>query len=155
MKKILRTLGMSAAIAGSLGLGTTPANAAGGGVFTGTASINCFGCGTSTGTADLCVVVWVNDDDAGVCVTGINTTATYTVAEPAGATCVATGTANGTTTGVIDVIFDWTRVGAVAVISTSGDINGSGVAAFKVTSPVGVPCGGPVTAQVVGAVIGV
>ncbi len=144
MKAILRSAVVVAAAASSIAMISTPANAAGAVAFTGTAHIDCFGCGSSTGTADL---------------TGVGThsgaaTANFTVFEPEGATCVVTGSASGTVTGAVNVVFNWTRVGATAVITTSGDINGAGVAAFVVTSPVGNPCGGPVTASVVGAVAG-
>ena len=43
---------------------------------------------------------------------------------------------------------------ATAVITTAGDINGAGIAAFAVTSPIGLPCGGPVDATVAGSVAG-
>jgi hypothetical protein len=154
-------VGMAAALAGATALGTTPASAAGAGAFVGTAVIACFGCGTSTGTAALCWIGAYTGPPPTVglgcsaVVTGSpNVTATYTVQEDGGVNCVITGTATGTTTGAVDVAFNWTRVGAVAVISTTGDINGAGVAAFVVTSPVGLPCGARVQAQVVGAIAG-
>jgi hypothetical protein len=151
--KILRSLGLSAALLGSMGLGASPASAQAFAVFEGTAHINCFGCGVSTGTARLCAIV--KFPPPYVCVGIEDTFANYTVNEPAGITCVVSGSASGTTTGAVNVSFNWTRVGAVAVITTTGDINGAGVAAFAVTSPVGVPCGGPVDAIVAGAVAGV
>lgn len=115
-----------------------------GAAFTGEAAINCFGCGVSTGTADLTVISTGGMGSA---------FATYTVFESP-AQCPVTGSATGSTTGSVVVDFNWTRVGATAVITTTGDINGGGVAAFAVTNPLGNPCGGPVTAAVVGAIAG-
>jgi hypothetical protein len=77
-----------------------------------------------------------------------------TANEPADVTCVVTGTASGKVLGVIDVDFNWTRVGATAVITTSGDISGAGAAVFIVTDPHGNPCGVEVTAEVVGVLAG-
>jgi hypothetical protein len=132
-------------------------------VFTGTAHINCFGCGTSTGTATLSGVdpgIGVPDgelDDLAV----ESATATYTVQEDPGVSCVITGSADGTTKGELtEVTFHWLRVGATAVITTTGEITGAGVAAFVVTDgpgglpKLGVPCGGPVDATVAGSVAG-
>jgi hypothetical protein len=117
--------------------------------FTGTANVACFGCGVSAGTADLLVSGVIGD-----AVLGANPVhATFTVDEQPGA-CPATGTANGTTTGPVQVDFSWTRLGAFAVVTTRGDIDGAGIAAFTVTSPVGVPCGQAVTAAVVGSIAG-
>jgi hypothetical protein len=150
MKAFLRTAVVVAAAASSIAMISTPVNAAGAGAYTGTANIDCFGCGVSTGTACLNLTGVYNGY---VAVNG-QACATYTVNEPAGVTCVVTGSASGTVTGVVNVSFNWTRVGATAVITTSGDINGAGVAAFVVTSPVGNPCGGAVTAQVAGVIVG-
>ena len=181
MKKILRSLGLTAALIGSVGLGTTPAHAGPGAVaFVGEAHINCFGCGVSSGTAELCaigyvvpqgvvkcvdegpLVDWANDAIANLPAippvpplptVAPNVWATYTVFESP-TTCPITGSANGATTGDVVVQFNWTRVGATAVITTTGDINGGGVAVFAVTDPIGNPCGGPVTAVVAGAIAG-
>lgn len=169
MNKILRTLGLSAAIVGSVGLGTTPASAVGAGNFIGEASIVCFGCNVSTGTADLCVNgVFVAEDVPPTSVppavtqveceydgdnTVWNVEATYTVIEIP-SQCPVTGSATGSTTGAVNVTFNWTRVGANAVITTTGDIDGGGTASFAVTDPVGNPCGGPVTAAVAGMIVG-
>ncbi|HWL35973.1 MAG TPA: hypothetical protein VNQ77_07245 [Frankiaceae bacterium] len=113
--------------------------------FTGVASIGCFGCpGPRPGTATLTVVGAAFG----------SASASYTVVDPADATCVISGSATGSVTGAIDVNFTWLRVGATAVITTTGDIDGAGAAVFVVTSPVGNPCGGPVTAQVAGAIEG-
>ena len=112
--------------------------------FTAIARIDCFGCGDSQGTAHLDIIG------------GGTAEATYTVNEPAiGPACVVTGTASGSTTGAINVTFSWTRVGATALITTGGEIEGAGVAAFHVTEPSGIPCGATnVVAEVVGAVGG-
>jgi hypothetical protein len=150
LKAILRTAVVAAGMATALATSMMPANAAGAVVFTGTADIACFGCGTSSGTAEL---TGVGVTTGGGAVNG-SAHASYTVQEDAGVNCVITGTASGTVTGSVNVSFNWTRVGAVAVISTTGDINGAGVAAFVVTSPVGLPCGAHVSATVVGAVAG-
>ena len=127
-----------------------PAAAASAVTFTGTANINCFGCGASTSTATLKVSGTINGT------TYVNATANaiYTVTE-APATCPATGSAEGDVTiGANSVHFTWTRVGANAVINTSGAINGFGTITFAVTSPVGPPCGGPLTATVAGWLAG-
>ncbi len=153
MKAILRSAIVAAGMATALATSMTPASADTGAVaFTGTASITCFGCGDSNGTAAL---TGVGATVEGGVVNG-SATATYTVHEDnaVGIECVVSGTANGSTTGAVAVNFNWTRVGAVAVITTSGQINGAGVAGFAVTSPVGPPCGGPVQALVVGAIAG-
>jgi hypothetical protein len=153
VKAILRSAVLAAGVVSAIALSTTGASAQGAGEFNGSAHINCFGCGVSTGTAELSVTGEVNGS---VVVGGItaNAHASFTVNEPTGPTCVVSGSASGTVTGAVSVDFNWTRVGAVAVITTSGQISGAGVAAFVVTSPVGVPCPGPVDALVVGAVAG-
>jgi hypothetical protein len=117
--------------------------------FTGTAAISCFGCGDSAGTASLTVVGAVRGS-----VTSGSAFASYTVHEATGAACVISGTADGTLTGAINGSFSWMRVGALAVISTAGDIDGQGIAAFAITSPIGNPCGGAVIAEVGGLIGG-
>ncbi|MDQ1696609.1 MAG: hypothetical protein QOJ03_1962 [Frankiaceae bacterium] len=150
MKRIMRSATLAGLAVTGIALGTSgPAYAQGGGAFQGNAHINCFGCGASSGTAALKVTGVVNG--ASVVQGAVN--ATYTVTE-ATATCPAVGSANGSFTGAVNGTFTWTRVGATAVLTTTGDIKGAGIAAFAVTSPVGLPCGGPVTAQVVGSVAG-
>jgi hypothetical protein len=154
--QVLRSLALGSALVGSLALGSTPASAVAGVAFTGTAHINCFGCGVSNGTAELCAHGFVGTVTIGIDVNCPNTHASFTVNEPASVpTCVISGSASGSTAGAVNVSFNWTRVGAVAVITTSGQINGSGVAVFAVTSPTGLPCGGAVGASVAGAVSGV
>lgn len=149
MKAILRSAVLAAGVASTLAMTAVPSSAQGAGVFTGEASINCFGCGVSSGTATLSVTGEVN----GVAQVGASASATYTVTEIP-SQCPVTGSANGTVSGAVNVTFAWTRVGATALITTSGDINGGGTAVFAVTSPVGNPCGGPVTANFAGAVAG-
>jgi hypothetical protein len=149
LKAILRTAVVVAGLATAVATSITPASAATGAIaFVGDAHITCFGCGDSGGTANL-----TGAGVGGSASTG-TATATYTVHEDTGAGCIVSGTASGNVVGVVNVDFNWTRVGAVAVISTTGDINGQGVAAFVVTSPIGNPCGGAVSAEVAGAVAG-
>lgn len=178
MKKILRSLGLIAAIVGSVGLGSTPGVAGPGAVaFVGEASIVCFGCGVSSGTAELCaegyndpdvviapcadpgqVEAWAahaiaNPVDVNPLPINGNVVATYQVVEIP-SQCPVTGSATGSTAGAVEVDFTWTRVGTTAVITTQGDINGGGVAVFEVTDPIGGACGNPVTAVVAGAIAG-
>jgi hypothetical protein len=160
VRKLVRTFGLVAAVAASVGLSTPSASAAGAAVivFQGTAHINCFGCGTSTGTASLGGTGVRSSNLAAAPEMGA-ATASYTVQEDAGVSCVVTGSADGTVTGFVNVTFHWLRVGALAVITTAGDVTGAGVAGFEVKGPdgnplLGVPCGGPVDANVAGAVAG-
>lgn len=150
MKHILRATVLAGTAAASIALGTAaPGYAAGGGAFNGQAQIGCFGCGASSGTASLSVSGVIN----GKSVVQGHVDASYTVSESS-TTCPAVGTANGSFSGAVNGTFTWTRVGATAVITTSGDLSGAGVAAFAVVQPKGLPCGGPVTADVVGSVAG-
>ncbi|MDQ1705137.1 MAG: hypothetical protein QOF18_1503 [Frankiaceae bacterium] len=150
MKRIMRSAVLAGAAVTGIALGTTgSAYAQGAGVFQGTAHINCFGCGSSSGTATL----KVTGELGGTAMTQAAVSADYSVTEAAG-TCPAVGSATGNFSGAINGTFTWTRVGATAVITTAGDIKGDGIAAFAVTSPAGLPCGGPVTASVAGSVAG-
>lgn len=108
--------------------------------FRGTAQQSGYGTGQASGTMQL---DFVNGSSF----------ASYTAREDAG-TCPATGTADGTISGVASGNFHWTRVGALALLSfAGGNVNGAdGVMAFVVTSPLGNPCGGPVTATVAGVI---
>jgi hypothetical protein len=148
----MRRTSLVSLAAAALAYGTVaapPASAAPGGVaFLGTANIQCFGCANSQGNASLTVAGTVG----GSLASG-SATATYT-GGPAGLSCLVSGNASGSVSGAVNLDFFWTRVGAVAVISTSGDITGQGVATFVVTSPLGIPCGTSVTAQVAGTVFG-
>ncbi|MDQ1705134.1 MAG: hypothetical protein QOF18_1500 [Frankiaceae bacterium] len=150
MKRIMRSAVLASAGIASIALGTSsPAFAATEGAFNGTAHINCFGCGTSTGTAALKVTGAIGTKKV---IQGA-VSSSYTVVEAKG-TCPAVGSATGSFSGAINGTFTWTRVGATAVLTTAGGIKGDGIAAFAVTQPKGLPCGGPVTATVVGSVAG-
>jgi hypothetical protein len=143
VKAILRSAVLAATAATSIAMMGSPASAQDVVVFTADATIACFGCGPSTGTAHLTTVAGTISGEAD---------ADFDLNEPP-ATCPVTGDANGTVSGDINVTFGWVRVGAIAVITTNGDITGAGVAAFTVE---GNPCGGAnVHASVVGAVAGV
>lgn len=147
MKAILRSAVLAAGVVSTVAMMGAPAQAQGAVAFTGTATIDCFGCGTSTGTATLSGSGVLN----GAAVSG-SASASFDLEEPA-ATCPASGSASGSVTGVVNVDFTWLRVGATAVITTSGDIDGAGTAAFAVTS--GLVCGeDDVTATFAGAVAG-
>jgi hypothetical protein len=135
LKAILRSAIVVASLATAVATTGAPASATGVIAFDGTATISCFGCGDKPGTAAL-TGVGVNN---GAAVSG-SASASYTVHEGTGTGCVVSGAADGTVTGAINVSFNWNRVGAVAVINTTGDINGSGEAAFVVTTA-GLPCG--------------
>jgi hypothetical protein len=152
LKAILRSAVLAASVAAGLTMSMAPAHAVAPEaiVFTGTAHINCFGCGSSTGSAKLALAGTRTDAMA---------TASYTVQEDPGVSCVITGSADGTVTSTsigATVSFHWLRVGAVAVITTGGAITGAAVAGFAVTSPAlpSVPCGGPVDADVAGVLVG-
>jgi hypothetical protein len=171
----LQRLGLSAALLACFGLGAQPVEATDAAlVFSGTAHVNCFGCGSSTGTAELCLTGAYGTTTFAACAYprfrgtrqlsgGAPAYAEYTVQEDPGVSCVITGSADGKVysptkaTATITVTFHWLRVGALAVITTGGDITGSGVAAFAVTSPAlpSIPCGGPVDADIAGSIAGV
>lgn len=140
MKAILRSAVLAVGVASIAVLGTTPVSAHHGNVvFEGEAEIDTFGLGASQGRAKL----RITGDVHGTTVVNEAATATFTLNEPAG-TCPATGTASGDVTaddGSFSVDFNWSRVGATAVITTTGDIEGTGVAAFAPTSPIGPICG--------------
>ncbi len=153
MRTVLRRAGLVAALAGSLALGIQPASASGGSfAFQGTAHINCFGCGDSPGTATLNYIC-VDLNEGVVCVYGVGT-ASYTATESSGVGCLLSGAWSGVMTGPVSVSFNLTRVGSFFVITTAGDVNGAGGGVFQVTAPVGIPCGGPVDAAIVGDVAG-
>jgi hypothetical protein len=149
VKAILRKAVLAVGAAATIATGTTPASADPGAVaFIGTATIACFGCGVSQGSADLTVTGTAN----GRVVSG-PAHAVYTVSEVS--VCSVQGRAEGTVTGTVNVTFLWVRYGATAVISTAGDVNGSGVGTFVITGPLGLPCGSSVAAVVSGTVTGV
>lgn len=155
----LRTLAVAAVTASTVALGPAPAHAETvAATFTGTATIGCFGCGSYgfAGTASLSLtglygnVVNVNAYGA----------ANFTVYSPGDATCVAgPGYADGnlavaTPIGSKSERFVWTQIGDALYISMP-DIDVSGVGTFTVTSPSGIPCGGPVTATITGTLAGI
>lgn len=147
MKAILRSTVLAAAIASTMAM-STGANAATAALaFTGTANVDCFGCGPTECDASLTVVGLPASGGGDV---------ECTANEPGGALCLVQGTASGTVTGTgglagFSVDFNWTRVGATAVITVSGSTNGAGAAVFVAT---GVTCGAAVSAQVAGAIAG-
>lgn len=179
MNSILRWVGVTAALCGCLFSGARSATAGPGAIaFVGEATIDCFGCGelgSGNGTAELCAEGYVTNDLALTpCVVPAqvlpwasrvigtphplpingNVFATYSVGGPP-IMCPIAGAATGSTTGAVEVVFTWTRIGATALITTQGDINGGGVAVFVVTDPaVGSPCGGPVRAVFAGVITG-
>jgi hypothetical protein len=156
-----------AATALSTALSTPAASAVPGAIeFQAAVRIDCFGCGDSIGSASLCTVFVSTPSGASVCAgamtefvsvtAGPASEATFTVHEGTGIDCVISGTAEGDVFGAVNVTFTWTRVGAFALISTSGEINGSGVALFVITGPAGLPCGATnLTATVSGLVYAV
>jgi hypothetical protein len=160
MRGRLSTAAVLTALASSTAVAPSSAPAApGAGAFYGTVHIDCFGCGDSDGYGDWCWWYIVLPDGRIICLDDIlppwyNTHATFTVHESPGAECAVSGTADGVMTGAVNGGFTWARVGAFAVITTTGDVNGSGVMSFVVTSPAGLPCGSPVTANVAGEVHG-
>ncbi len=154
-------LALAAAVLGSSM--TTPANAAAAGAFSGEATVPKFGTlqatgGTFTGCANGVFNTVVADCDPTDPST-FNMTASFGYDESSAA-CPAVGTANGSTTvtegaNSYSATFAWTRVGATAVVTTTGPGDtGVFVAAFETASPP-VPCdtvnGTSVTATVVGA----
>jgi hypothetical protein len=160
MNKVLRSVGLAAMLASGTVLGgSAPASAAGGVGFVGSAHVDCFGCGTSNCDASLTIhgvkaKADTNPPEAEVIVGGGGSTTICVAAEPADVTCLITGSASGRVEGSVNVDFNWTRVGATALITTSGDINGAGTAAFHVSSPTGNPCGQEVFADIAGALAG-
>jgi hypothetical protein len=149
MNRIMRSTVLALPVGVALLATTTgSAYAQGAGTFHGTAHISCFGCGPSNGTANLKVTGEIN----GTAKVEADVFASYTLNENP-TTCPAQGTAQGTFSGAVNGSFTWNRVGASAVITTSGDINGNGVAVFA-TTKAGLPCGGAVDAVVAGSVAG-
>lgn len=152
--KILRSAIVAAGAASAILMSTTPASAATAAVFKGSAEIGCFGCGTYGPAGNSAsFTVWGVVQNQPTEPTGAGGSATFTVTEPVGALCVVSGSAQGEITlGGITADFTWTRFGATAVVSVNGV--GTGAAAFKVTTPVGNPCGGAVKAEFAGAIVG-
>lgn len=152
MKNILRSSILVAGAAAAMIIPTTPASAANAAVVVGDATIGCFGCGVYGpvgNSATFTAAGTVN----GVTAAGAAGSATYTVNEAPGTGCIISGSAEGSisVTGVGSTNFNWTRTGAVAIVTTGW---GTAAVAFAVTSPVGNPCGGAVTAKFAGALVG-
>jgi hypothetical protein len=121
------------------------------GQFDGQAHLPCFGCGTSNGTFDGTFSGVL----ANVTVAGVPMHAAFTYTED-GATCPVSGNAAGAATiGASSYQFEWIRYGSDALITFTGASTGNGRATFAVTTPVGLPCGGAVVANVHGQLAGV
>lgn len=122
--------------------------------FNGTATIGCYGCGWygPAGNSLSAIATGIVDGR-----TFVNAwmSATFTVDNPVGTTCIVSGAASGTMAigSVGTLSFTWTMTGSVLRIAyTMSDGSfGTATAAFLVTSPVGNPCGGAVTASFVGS----
>lgn len=140
----------------------TPAHALGAGAFTADVTLNGYGVGAGNGTARLCytgvnglgLIVSTNLCTSITGSSGANVTANFNFNVPAGS-CPAVGNVAGAFAGAIAGNFNWTHVGAVAVIGgTSGAGVIVGVATFAVTSPLGNPCGTPITSTVKATAVG-
>ena len=110
---------------------------------------DCFGCDMpAPGNAALTVT------SAGTTYVEVGSpaTATFVAAESSGVLCLVTGSAYGTISGAIDLYFNWTRLGAFAVLTVGGDFVGTGTGTFFTTATV---CGGPIDAHVTAQLAGV
>ena len=160
IKRLVARAAVVAALVATTTVTAPPASAVTNATFTGVVNIGCFGCGTY-GPSGNAASLWVNGvyDNRVVSATfpvaGPNGHASFTVREPGGdLSCLVTGDASGevVVTGDLGHAFTWTRVGAVGVVTVQNV--GNGVATFAVTSPLGNPCGGPVSALIHGWVVG-
>lgn len=151
MKRLRKAVVAASAAVAAL-VPARPASALNVAEFDGSATIGCFGCGTY-GPAGNSASFFVTGTVNGVTAVNAAGAATYTVTNPIGVTCVVNGTAIGSLTvnGVGSTTFNWTRTGAVAVVTTGW---GTGLAAFAVVSPLRDPCGGTVTANFAGVLLG-
>jgi hypothetical protein len=129
-----------AAVACAVSVNAAPPARAGAGEFSGTVHVNCMGCGVSSGTGYF--------DLAG----GGQFTASFTVYEDPGFSCVITGDAVGWFSGAVNGSFTWTRVFTHLDIRTNG-LPGRGT--YVVTSPAApsIPCGGPADVSVEGTLV--
>ena len=130
----LPTAVLVAALSAPLAI-TSPASAVPG-VFTGSMHINCFGCGSSPATADLTFTP------------GGPAQGEFQVLAPTGAACTVSWQFEGTIHGSRNANVNVVVLNGVMVITATGDSTIGGV--VFVTSPVGVPCGGPVDATLIG-----
>lgn len=107
------------------------------------AQIHCFGCGVSSGTLDGDVLAGLAGFRGGATITGA-----FSHDGPAGATCLMTSTMSGamTTSDGYATTFNLTRLGGDVVATFDDGSTATGT--FAVVSPVGNPCGGPVTARI-------
>ncbi len=136
----------------TLSVGTAPGHAAPGApTYTGVDHVTWFGCGPTTGAADLCLTGCFRGSVRLGCTVAH---ATFTAQECTGVDCVISGTATGSVTGGIALSVNWTRLGALAVVTTTGDVNGARYAALEVVGPSGLPCGGPLDARFAGFLVG-
>lgn len=154
----VRTLALAAVTASTLTLGSAPAEALTAAAIVGEMTIGCFGCGTygpagNSGTFSVTGVF-------GNVITVLRpASATYTVHDTVGATCVVSSTIEGAfsvDTGPAQFTSRMflTRIGG-AVLVAMPDLGVNGAGTFAVTSPVGNPCGGAVSATVTAALVGV
>lgn len=146
----LRNAVTGCALAVGLAMPAGPAQASGAVHFSGAAHIDCHGCGYSGGDATMSVTGTSN----GVTLMAAPANATFTAYAPYTPACMLSETVNGSAAGALDASFTWSRLGNVAVITTYGDITGSGTAVVTATSPLGLWCGGPVTFYFEGALGG-
>ena len=120
-------------------LGVAPGTAhAGAGAFSGTVQIDCYGCGSSNGTGEF-VLEGVGPFNA-----------VFTINSPTGTDCMVTSNAQGGFSGAVNGTFTWLQLFDHLDIRTNGL---PGEATFLVTSPFGIPCGGPITAFVSGTLV--
>lgn len=148
----LRTTILAAGAAVAMLVPAAPASAVSAAHFQGSATIGCYGCGTygpAGNSASFTITGIVNNTP----VVNAAGSASFTVMQPTGATCVVTGTASGTVwvDGVGSTWFHATSVGATATASTGW---GTAFVTFWIVSPVGNPCGGSVTASFTGILVG-
>ncbi|HWL37268.1 MAG TPA: hypothetical protein VNQ77_13885 [Frankiaceae bacterium] len=158
--RALRPLAVAAVMASTVAFGPAPARAETvAATFSGTVTIGCFGCGDygPTGNSASITLTGLYGHAVNVATSG---SAVFAVRSPAGPTCTAgPGYADGrlsvaTPFGYPDQRFFWTQIGDALYISLP-DIGVSGVGTFTVTSPVGNPCGGSVTATISGVLAGI
>jgi hypothetical protein len=136
---VLRTAGDTAASV----LRTTEDQPAGALALNARMNIDCYGCGVTHGTLTGTAVGVLDGVLVSVPVYG-----DYTMVTPQGVTCVMSATASGSLTiGGHELSFNWAMFSSTVLVTTSGALNGLGVGQFTITSPSGIPCGGPVDAQ--------
>ena len=155
--RTLRGTTIALALAVTLGPGAPPAVAATDAWFEGTAAVGCFGCGPygPAGNSASFTVTGLYDNTAMLAAPG---TAAYTVNGGGGGYgCVIGSTASGTITIAGDPAgtrqFHATVLGAfiTITITRNGYQRIDGAAVMTITNPASVPpCGGSITARVIG-----